>query len=64
MDWINIKKFAIVDDVLATGGTAICVKEILETYEKKISGLVVVIEIASLNARNKLNIPMSSQINY
>ena len=58
------ESFAIVDDVLATGGTASCVNEILKAYEKKVRGLVVVIEIESLDARKSLNIPVYSQIKY
>ena len=48
--------FAIVDDVLATGGTANCLNQILEEANKDIKGLVVVAEIEELCARNKLSI--------
>ena len=71
-DSLNIQKeaiekfdsFAIVDDLLATGGTADCVNQILNNLNKKVTGLVVVIELEKLNARKKLTFPISSQITY
>ena len=71
-DSLNVQKdaierfdsFAIVDDLLATGGTADCVNQILNNLNKKVTGLVVVIELEKLNARKKLTFPISSQITY
>ena len=54
--------FAIVDDLIATGGTVNCVYEILKSQNKKITGLCVVAEIETLDARSKLPFNISSQI--
>tara|TARA_Y100000991_G_C21881930_1_gene309797 strand:+ start:250 stop:768 length:519 start_codon:yes stop_codon:yes gene_type:complete len=56
--------FFIIDDLLATGGTVNCVADILNSREKKISGLSVVIELKDLNARSKFDFPVESQIIY
>ena len=58
------ESFAIVDDVLATGGTANCVHGILKDNKKEIKGLVVVVEIEDLKARENLPIPIFSQVKY
>ena len=71
-DYLTVQKdslnkfgsFAIVDDLLATGGTANCVNLILKDLDKKITGLVVVIELEKLMARKKLSFPISSQVQY
>ena len=55
-------KFSIVDDVLATGGTAKCVSELLFSAGKKVSGYSMVIELKSLNGRKNLKSPVSSQL--
>ena len=54
--------FAIVDDLLATGGTVDCVSKILERNHKKITGLVVVVELKKLKGRLKLNFPVDSTL--
>ena len=56
------KKFNIVDDVLATGGTAKCVSELLVSVGKEIIGYSMVVEISSLNGREKLMNKVNSQI--
>tara|TARA_B100000242_G_C43046072_1_gene488289 strand:+ start:511 stop:1029 length:519 start_codon:yes stop_codon:yes gene_type:complete len=58
------KEFVIIDDLLATGGTVNCIKEILLNAEKIISGLIVVVELLDLNARSKLDFPIESVIKY
>ena len=58
----NFKRFTIVDDLLATGGTAKSVSEILISQEKEILGLSVVVELGDLNAREKIGFPVISQI--
>ncbi len=52
--------FAIVDDLLATGGTVNCVSNLLKNNHKKITGLLVVIELLSLEGKLKLNFPVES----
>ena len=54
--------FAIVDDLLATGGTANCVSKILKSKNKEVSGLLVVVELMELEGRFKLNFPVESSI--
>ena len=56
------KSFAIVDDLLATGGTVNCVAEMLNDSDKEISGLSVVIELSELCGRDKFNFPVESNI--
>ena len=58
-----LKKFssyAIVDDLLATGGTVQCVANLLRKNDKIISGLITVIELQKLDGRSKLNFPIES----
>ena len=52
--------FAIIDDLLATGGTAECVSNILKERGKKITGLLTVVELLELNGRKKLDFPVES----
>ena len=56
------QKFNIVDDVLATGGTAKCVSDLLLSEGKDISGYSMVVELRTLNGRNKLVGPVRSQL--
>ena len=60
----NFHNFIIVDDLLATGGTAECVAEMLKGEGKEILALSVVIELLSLEGRNRLNIPVLSEIQF
>ena len=54
--------FAIVDDLLATGGTANCVSKILKSKNKEVAGLLVVVELMELEGKSKLNFPVESSI--
>tara|TARA_Y100001978_G_C23624111_1_gene400008 strand:- start:73 stop:585 length:513 start_codon:yes stop_codon:yes gene_type:complete len=56
------QKFNIVDDVLATGGTAKCATDILLSLGKEIIGYSMVLEIKSLKGRYNLKGPVNSQI--
>ena len=56
--------FVIVDDLLATGGTAKCVANLLSSNDKKISGLLTVVELLTLKGRNKFNFPVESFISF
>ena len=56
--------FAIVDDLLATGGTVNCVANLLQNNAKKVSGLLVVVEIAKLNGRLGFDFPVESSISF
>ena len=56
--------YAIIDDLLATGGTVDCVYQILKSLKKKITGLSVVIELEELNGRSKFPFGIESQIKF
>ena len=58
------KKFVIVDDLLATGGTAKCVSDLLEIHNKKIIALNVVVELADLKGKELLDFPVNAQISF
>jgi len=63
----SLKKYnsyVIVDDLLATGGTVACVANLLRRNDKKISGLLTVVELLSLKGRNKFNFPVESSISF
>ena len=59
---LKYNSFVIVDDVLATGGTANCVKDIVIENQKLVTGLSVVLEINNLNGRKKFSLPVASQM--
>ena len=56
--------FAIVDDLLATGGTVNCLSEILKTKNKEVKGLLVVVELMELQGRSKFEFPIESYISF
>ena len=58
----RFNNYAIVDDLLATGGTAGCVNNLLKNNGKKLTGLITVVELIELNGRSKLNFPIESMI--
>ena len=60
-----LKKFnsyAIVDDLLATGGTIDCVANLVRKSDKDVVGLVTVVELLELNGRSKFNFPVESML--
>ena len=58
----NFQKFNVVDDILATGGTARCISDLILSEGKEVTGYSMVVEIKSLNGRNKLLGPVLSQV--
>jgi adenine phosphoribosyltransferase len=56
--------FAIVDDLLATGGTVDCVANLLKRNDKEILGLLTVVELVELKGRSKFNFPVVSSISF
>ena len=58
------KSFAIVDDLLATGGTVNCVSNLLESNNKEVTGLLVVVELLKLEGKSKLNFPTESIVAF
>ena len=58
------KTFAIVDDLLATGGTVNCVSNLLKSNQKGVVGLLVVVELSKLKRKLKLDFPIESVVNF
>ena len=54
--------YAIVDDLLATGGTVNCVSKLLEANQKEVAGLLIVVELGKLGGRSKFNFPVESSL--
>ena len=54
--------YAIIDDLLATGGTVNCVSDLLNISNKKVVGLLVVVELSKLDGRSRFNFPVKSSI--
>ena len=60
-----LKKFnsyIIVDDILATGGTANCVANMVNKKGIDLKGLLTVVELKKLKGKSKLNFPVDSII--
>ena len=58
----KFNSYVILDDLLATGGTAICVANLINKIGKEVSGLLTVVELRELNGRSKFKFPVSSMI--
>ena len=52
--------YAIVDDLLATGGTVNCISKILKSVDKEVTGLLIVVELINLEGKYKLDFPIES----
>ena len=61
---LPFKKFVIVDDLLATGGTAKCVIDMLKNKKKEILALSVVVELEFLKGAKNLDIPVYSEVKF
>ena len=57
-------QLCIIDDLLATGGTASSVEKMLTQENKKVTGLVVVVELSDLEGRKLLKCPVDSVVNF
>ena len=60
-----IKKFnsyAIVDDLLATGGTVDCVANLVRENGKTVSGLLTVVELKELDGKSRFDFPVETMI--
>ena len=60
----SFKKFVIVDDLLATGGTAKCIIDMLKKKDKEVLGLSIIIELAALKGSEFIGVPVYSEIKY
>ena len=58
----KFKSYAIVDDLLATGGTVECVTKLIKNSGREVSGLLTVIELIELNGRSKFDFPVETII--
>ena len=58
----RFSSYAIVDDLLATGGTINCVANLLKKSGREICGLVTVVELMELNGRSRFNFPVESML--
>ena len=56
------KSYVIIDDLLATGGTVQCVANLLSKNNKKVQGLITVVELVDLEGKLKFNFPVESII--
>lgn len=54
--------FAIVDDLLATGGTVDCVSKLIKNNHREVTGLCVVVELTKIEGKLKLNFPVESEL--
>ena len=61
---LPFKKFVIVDDLLASGGTAKCLIKMLKNKNKEILALSVIIELTFLKGVKNLDVPVFSEIKY
>ena len=58
----SFDSYAIIDDLLATGGTVECVANLLKNNGKEVVGLLTVVELSNLEGRKKFNFPVESVI--
>ena len=56
----RFSSYAIVDDLLATGGTVNCVANLIKKNGGEVCGLVTVVELMELNGRSRFNFPVES----
>jgi len=58
----RFNSYVIVDDLLATGGTVDCVTKLIRRNDKRVSGLLTVIELKELGGRSRFDFPVESII--
>ena len=54
----------IVDDLIATGGTAAATAELLDKIDAEVAAAVFLIELAGLRGRERLRVPVASVLTY
>jgi adenine phosphoribosyltransferase len=57
-------RVVIIDDLIATGGTAAATAELLDKIDAKVTAAVFLIELASLRGRDRLQVPVASVLTY
>ena len=58
------QRVVVVDDLLATGGTMAAVIALLRRMGAEVCGCAVIIELAFLNGRQKIDVPVTSIVSY
>ena len=58
----KFSSYTIVDDLLATGGTADCVAKILRKSGKDVAGLLTVVELMELKGKTRFDFPTESMV--
>ena len=61
---LESQKIILVDDLLATGGTASTAQKLLEKAGGTVSCFISLIELKFLNGRNKIDVPIETLIQY
>ena len=56
----KFSSYAIVDDLLATGGTIDCVANLIKKSGKEVCGSITVVELLELNGRSRFDFPVES----
>jgi len=64
IDNLKGKKIVIMDDLLATGGTMKCAKDLIESQGALVCGCAVVVELSSLEGSEVLECPVISLASY
>ena len=64
IDNLKGKKVLIIDDLLATGGTMKCAKDLIESQGALVCGCAVVVELSFLKGSELLECPVVSLISY
>ncbi|MDF2780262.1 MAG: adenine phosphoribosyltransferase [Geminicoccaceae bacterium] len=57
-------RVVVVDDLIATGGTAAATVELLAKVDAAVAAAVFLIELSGLNGRNRVQVPVSSLLAY
>ncbi len=58
------QRLVVLDDLLATGGTAAAAVELLRNSGGDVRAAVFIVELDFLHGRNKLDLPITSLVNY
>ena len=62
---INTKdKVLLIDDLLATGGSILAVKSLLDKFNAEVVGAEFIVELAFLSARKNFDFPIRAQVTY
>ena len=57
-------RMVIIDDLIATGGTAAAAVELLDKIDAEVAAAVFLIELTGLNSRDRLRVPVESLLTY